>query len=352
VRIALENHDNPREARRGMELVADTAERAVALTRRLLAFGRRDERELRFLDLNPLIHGMAEIVSGLIGERVRLDVRSEAGLAPILADRVLMEQIVLNLAANGADAMATGGVLTIETASVTFEEALHGHPDMVPPGRYVLLRVCDTGTGIPPEVRERIFEPFFTTKGPGKGTGLGLATVCGAVRQSEGHICLDTTPGAGSVFSIYLPARQGAAETTADAPPAAAAPRGAERILVVDDDEHVRSLTVLMLERLGNAVLEAADGERALRILSNGGHVDLVLTDVSMPGMTGLTLADTIGRGDRPPRVLYMSGQAADTPSDLGRESLQKPFTEAALATAVRGALDPDPSDAGPDFVR
>jgi PAS domain S-box-containing protein len=340
VRIVLENHDIAGEARRGMVLVADTAERAVALTRRLLAFSRREARDVRLLDLNAVIRGMAEMVSRLIGAHVRLDVRGEAELAPIFADRVQVEQIVLNLAANSADAMPSGGALEIETANATVADILPGHPDTVPKGRYVRLQVRDTGTGIPAEIREHIFEPFFTTKEPGKGTGLGLATVYGVVRQSEGHICVDSAPGAGTVVSIYLPAQQGAAESPAAAPVPAETPHGTETVLVVDDDDHVRSLTVLMLTRLGYATLQASDGERALWILSDGGHVDLVLTDVSMPGMTGVTLADTIGRGASPPRLLYMSGYAADTLSDAGREFLQKPFSEAALANAVRGALD------------
>jgi two-component system cell cycle sensor histidine kinase/response regulator CckA len=248
----------------------------------------------------------------------------------------------MNLAANSADAMPAGGSLEIETSNVTVEDVFPCHRDTVPAGRYVRLSVRDTGSGIPAEVREHIFEPFSTTKEPGKGTGLGLATVYGVVRQNDGHICLDTSPGAGTVFSIYLPAQDGAPEAaTADTDPRET-PRGTEIILVVDDDDHVRALTVLMLQRLGYVTLVASDGTTALQILADEKPVDLVLTDISMPGMTGVTLAENIGRRARPPCLLYMSGYAADVLSGARsvRNFLQKPFTEAVLANAIRGALD------------
>jgi PAS domain S-box-containing protein len=342
VRIALENLDTAGEARRGMGVVAETAQRAVALTRRLLAFGRQQARDVRLLDLNVVIRGMAEMVSRLIGEHVSLNVRGGEGLAPVRADRVQMEQIVMNLAANSADAMPAGGSLEIETSNVTIENVFACHPDTVPPGSYVRLSVRDTGNGIPAEVREHIFEPFFTTKEPGKGTGLGLATVYGVVRQNDGYICLDTSPGTGTTFSIYLPTQEGDPEAVTAEQDPRETPRGTEIILVVDDDDHVRSLTVLMLKRLGYVTREASDGAMALQILAEGKPIDLVLTDISMPGMTGVTLAENIGRGVLPPRLLYMSGYAADALAGAAsiRNFIQKPFTEAGLANAIRGALD------------
>ena len=342
VRLALERHDTVGEARRGMDLVAETAERAAALTRRLLAFSRQQARDVHLLDLNAVAAGMSDMVSRLVGEHVSLYVRGAPGLWPVRADRVQVEQIVLNLASNSADAMPAGGALVIETANLTVETLIACFPDSIPPGRYVRLQVRDTGSGMPEEVRAHIFEPFFTTKEPGKGTGLGLATVYGAVRQSDGHICLETGPGAGTTFSIYFPAQEGAPDVATAPEEPGEMPRGGETVLVVDDDDHVRALTVLMLNRLGYVTRMASDGAQALQILSDGSHVDLVLTDISMPGMTGVTLAENIARGVRPPRLLYMSGYAADTLAGTspGRYFLQKPFTEVRLANAVRGALD------------
>ena len=226
VRLALESHDTVGEARRGMDLVAATAERAAALTRRLLAFSRQQARDVHLLDLNLVINGMSDMVSRLVGEHVSCYISGAHGIWPVRADRLQVEQIVLNLASNSADAMPAGGALVIETSNLSIGTLIACFPDSIPPGRYVRLQVRDTGNGVPAEVRAAHLRAVLHHQGARKGTGLGLATVYAAVRQSEGHICLETAQGAGTTFSIYLPAQEGTPEVaTAPEEPARNAAR-------------------------------------------------------------------------------------------------------------------------------
>jgi CheY-like chemotaxis protein len=289
----------------------------------------------------------------LIGEDVQLVTVLGERLGSIKADPGQIEQILMNLAINARDAMPQGGRLTIETGNVDLDRTYARLHPGVEPGFYVLLAVTDTGHGMTPEVLARAFEPFFTTREPGKGTGLGLATVHGIVKQSGGHVWVHSEPGQGTSFKIYLPRVDEPAEKVeapaVEEPP----PRGSETVLLVEDDASLRELIRECLESTGYTVIEARHGAEALGICERGPTpIDLVMTDVVMPGMSGRELADRL-RLSRPEiRVLYMSGYTGDAVVLHGvlREDafLQKPFTAAALARAVREALDKPRADARP----
>jgi CheY-like chemotaxis protein len=266
---------------------------------------------------------------------------------PVYADPGQLEQVLMNLAVNGRDAMDRGGVLSLRTTNVDVVAATRERPGLVP-GQYVALMVEDTGTGIEPAILPRLFEPFFTTKEPGKGTGLGLATVYGIVKQSGGFIYVDSTPGQGSRFVVYLPRHQGSgnAEPTLAAP---VLPRGMATILLVEDDAAVRPAVRRMLERQGYTVLDAADGADALQLAASadarGERIDLVLTDVVMPVQGGRVLGERLAMHWPGIRVLYMSGYTDDEILRRGlvvpgASFLEKPFTPMRLAEAVRHALN------------
>jgi PAS domain S-box-containing protein len=318
--------------------------RAAELTRQLLAFSRRQVLEVRIVDLNRIIEGMSRMLARLIGEDVKLDMRLSTDLRPVIVDVGQMEQVIMNLTVNARDAMPGTGTLTIATENVNFAPDGIRAPDLGS-GSYVLLTVKDTGAGMSPEVREHIFEPFFTTKAAGEGTGLGLATVYGIVRQSGGDVTVESEPGQGSTFRIYLPPADGSGDqeegTTAES-----APRGTERILLVEDEPAIRRLTARMLRSLGYAVIEAEDSADALRLSGSAGRpFDLVLTDVTMPGMGGRELVERMGQGGVRPKVLYMSGNPARAFSaleleDTGMRIAVKPFSRADLARKVREALE------------
>jgi two-component system, cell cycle sensor histidine kinase and response regulator CckA len=327
------------------ELVAairDAGERATRLTQQLLAFGRRQVLEPRVLDLNDLVRDCDRLLRRLIGERIEFVTALDPAPARVRVDPNQVEQVLTNLVANARDAMPTGGRLTIETRVVDIGPG--GRPDFpeAAPGRYARLAVTDTGVGMPPEVQTRVFEPFFTTKEHGKGVGLGLATVYGIVRSSGGYIQMASVVGDGTTFEILLPLAADPARPAA----AGADQRGTETILLVEDEDGVRRVARLALEARGYRVLAAEGGAAALRLLA--GHsepIDLLVTDVSMPGMSGRELVEAV-RKERPGlRVLYVSGYTDDAVVRLGvREAtdpfLQKPFTPAALANKVRSVLD------------
>jgi CheY-like chemotaxis protein len=281
----------------------------------------------------------------LIGEHITLAVRTTPGLWLLRADPGQLEQVVVNLSVNARDAMPTGGSLVIETSNCTFEGSSHGAESIMPPGEYVLLTVSDTGTGMDEETLRHLFEPFYTTKAQGKGTGLGLATVYGIVKQSGGFIYGYSDLGRGSRFRIYLPRAEGALEA-ADTPlPAGAAVRAEGTILLVEDEEAVRRLARRVLEGVGYQVLEAASGWEALA-LADGWRdkLDLVVTDVIMPGMSGQELSARL-REQRPGlRILYVSGYTDDAILQHGTllpntAFLQKPFSPGSLAQRVREVL-------------
>ena len=312
--------------------IIKAGERAVGLTRQLLAFSRRQSQDLTVFDLNALVRDLAQMLRRLIGEHVRLTTQLAPALSPIHADRGQMEQVIMNLAVNARDAMPSGGDLRIETANV---DALDGR-------QQVRLTVSDTGVGMTEEIKARIFEPFFTTKEVGKGTGLGLATVFGIVTQTHGSLSVDTAPGKGASFSILLPRAQGALH--AEAPVDAVELRGSESVLLVEDEEAVRLLARAMLERSGYRVTDAGTATDAMREARDR-DLDLLITDVLMPGGTGPDLYRALS-GSRPGlRVLYISGYAKDTVLDTRQLDahagfLAKPFSAESLARKVREILD------------
>jgi two-component system, cell cycle sensor histidine kinase and response regulator CckA len=328
------------------EDIVKAADRAAALSRQLLAFSRQLVLQPKVLDLNAVVGEMEKMLRRLIGEDVQLVTVFDDGLGTVKADPGQVEQILMNLAVNARDAMPLGGRLTIETHNVDLDRAYARHHADVPAGRYVMVAVSDTGQGMSPEVKARIFEPFFTTKGAGKGTGLGLATVHGIVKQSGGHVFVYSEAGQGTTLKIYLPRADEAPATAEGAAVEPALPRGSETVLLVEDEGTLRELIRELLESSGYAVLEARHGAEALKLCER--HPDpihLLMTDVVMPGISGRELAGQV-KAVRPAiRTVYMSGYTDDAVVLHGVLSeemafLQKPFTQEALARKVREVLD------------
>ncbi len=332
-------------ARPRHDQILKAAHRAAALTRQLLAFSRRQQLQARPLDLNLLIADTKKMLGRLIGEDVSVQIRPAPGLGAIHADPGQMEQIILNLAVNARDAMPNGGTLTIQTGNLDLaaEDAEPRPP--LPPGRYVLLSVADTGVGMSQDVRARIFEPFFTTKPEGQGTGLGLATVYGIVKQSGGYVWVDSAEGEGATFRIYLP-RVDHPHESAAAGAGPVAPGGTETILLAEDTESLRDMIRETLEERGYRILAAADGVEALTLArAFEGEINLLLTDVIMPNMGGAELAAKLVSLRPSTRVAFMSGYtdgALSRHGVLGEGVLlmEKPFTTDRLARVVREALD------------
>ena len=338
----------PGDSKRGdVEEIRKASERAASLTRQLLAYSRRQMLQPEVLDLNVVVAEMDKMLRRLIGEHIALATVLAPDLGRVRADPNQIEQVLVNLAVNARDAMADGGggKLTIETANVNLDEAFAQAHLGSQPGPYSMLAVTDTGTGMDATVRAHLFEPFFTTKDVGKGTGLGLATVYGIVKQSDGYISVYSEPGRGSSFKIYLPRLA----TPATTPPPAVkggAGRGTETILVVEDEPAVLSLSQRALEAQGYVVLAASDATTALRLVErHGGTIHQLLTDVVMPGMSGRELADQLAARRPGTRVLYMSGYPGDAVVQhgelpAGSAFLQKPFAPDGLARKVRDVLD------------
>jgi two-component system, cell cycle sensor histidine kinase and response regulator CckA len=326
--------------------ISRAARQAAALTARLLAFSRKQVMVPRVLELNGLVTAEENILARLLGEDIQLvtSLRSEAG--NIRADPGQVEQVLMNLAVNSRDAMPHGGRLTIETANVELNEAdARSHPELRL-GAFVMLAVRDTGCGMDSSTRARVFEPFFTTKDVGKGTGLGLATVYGIVQQSGGHINLESEPGLGTTFRIYFPRVEEVVTPQPAHAPRTAASAGQETVLVVEDEPGVRTLVCEVLRRHGYTVLAAANGDEAVtRCTQHPGRIDLLVTDVVMPVMSGRQLADRLVEQNAAMKVLYMSGYVNPegdhaTPWNGRRAFLQKPFKPDALARQVRLVLD------------
>ena len=332
--------------RRQVGEIKKAGDRAASLTRQLLAFSRRQVLQPEVLDLNEVVLNMEQALRRLLGERIDLVTILRPGLEYVKADPVQLEQVVLNLTVNARDAMPGGGRLTIETEDVALDEAYASEHPSVQPGPYVMLSVVDTGIGMDAEALSHLFEPFFTTKEQGRGTGLGLATVYGIVTQSGGHIAVDSEPGRGSTFRLYLPRF---VEEVQVAPPGGAIaglPGGSETILLVEDEDAVRDLVCRMLQLFGYNVVEASHGEDALRVSERfEGPIHLMVTDVMMPQMTGGELAERMKPVRSDMRVLYVSGYTDD---EIVRQGvleadmafLQKPFAPDALARKVREVLD------------
>lgn len=322
----------------------DGASRAAALTQRLLAFSRRQPLAPTALDVNDMLTGMIELLVRTLGEGVVIETRFARRLEAVVADRNQLENVVLNLAVNSRDAMPQGGTLTIETEQRVLEPAEAEHHEIAT-GDYVEIRIRDTGTGMPPEIVARAFDPFFTTKGVGKGTGLGLSQVFGFVRQSGGYVAIDSEPSRGTCVRVLLPARPEAVPSPAAAAAATAAdlPRGraSEVILVVEDEDRVRTYSVEALRELGYGVVFARDGIEALRLLERGQKIALLFSDVVMPEMSGRELAARVRQRIPDMKVLLTSGYAPDAPAEEADDNiLTKPFDIASLAVAIRAALD------------
>ena len=321
-------------------------DRSAALTRQLLAFSRKQVLAPRVLDLNEIVSATDKMLRRLIGEDVRLITSRVPSLWQVRADPGQVEQVLMNLAVNARDAMPQGGRLTIETQNVALDDAYaRTHPD-ASAGSYVMLSVTDTGSGMPADVIARMFEPFFTTKEAGKGTGLGLATVYGIVRQSGGHVEVTSEVGVGTTFKVYLPRTEVEPDERAARARSLAPPRGTETILLVEDEEAVRDLAQMLLVKCGYKVLEAANGAEATRVVAEyDGPIHLLLTDVVMPGIGGRMVSEVITKRHPTVRVLFISGYTDDAVIRHGvlREDtnfLQKPFTPMRLATTVREVLD------------
>ncbi len=327
--------------------IRDAGERAATLTRQLLAFSRQQVLEPKVLDLNTIVIDTEKMLRRLIGEDVELSTVLRPNISPVKVDPGQIVQVILNLAVNARDAMPQGGKLTIETSDIELSESyLKIHPD-AQPGQFVMLAISDNGSGMTPEIKNRIFEPFFTTKGVGKGTGLGLAVVHGIVKQSGGNIDLYSEVGVGTTFKIFLPVVQEQPETLLDTGLPALL-RGKETILLVEDEDIVRNIASFALEEFGYAVFTAHNGKTALKILAtHQGKIDLLVTDVVMPEMSGRELAETLLAQNPKLKVLFMSGYTDDAIVRHGVLQahvafLQKPFTPTSLAKKVREVLDHD----------
>ncbi|MFI5097521.1 MAG: PAS domain S-box protein [Candidatus Acidiferrales bacterium] len=340
--------DSPKGAvsRERTEQIRVAAQRAASLTRQLLAFSRQQVLQPRKLNLNTVVSDLDKMLRRLIGEDIEVKTTLAKDLGLVEVDPNQIEQVLLNLAVNARDAMPNGGLLTLETANVRLDDSYRAQHNYVVPGDYVRLTVCDTGVGMDAEVRAQIFEPFFTTKEAGKGTGLGLSTVYGIVKQSGGYIEVYSEPGRGTSFKIHFPLAAQSGDNTGRKVEAAAGMRGSETILLVEDNDQLRELAVQVLTSLGYRVLPAANSEEVDAICERElGGIDLLLTDVVMPRISGTEIAKRVAQRRPGIRVLYMSGYTADATVHLGVLErgvafLQKPFTPTALAAKVREVLD------------
>ncbi len=343
-RFALERMAAGVSAQRDLDTIIGASSRAETLTRQLLAFGRKQMLKVQVLDLTEVVERTRQLLERTVPEDIAIATVAGRGVGRVTADPTQIEQVIVNLVVNARDAMPRGGRLTIEVANADLDDTYaRAHPE-VKPGAYVMLVVSDTGLGMDRETQARIFEPFFTTKEPGKGTGLGLATVYGIVKQSNGHIGVYSELGRGTTFKIYLP-RVPEATAVAALEPAHPARRGSETILLVDDDQEVRDLAGEILTSEGYTVLVAEHPDQAL--VASDRHpatIHLVITDVVMPGMNGPQLVERLKASRRDVRVLYMSGYADGATLhhgvlEAGQAFLQKPFTRQSLAAKVRETL-------------
>ncbi len=333
--------------REDLEEIQKAAERATDLTRQLLAFGRVQVLQPQVLNLNGVITGMNKMFTRLIGEDIELVTFLDPGLGSVRVDRGQIEQVLMNLILNARDAMPGGGKITVETTNVELDEPYARRHISVRPGPFVLMAVSDEGCGMDPETLSQVFEPFFTTKAKGEGSGLGLSTVYGIVKQSGGNIWAYSEKEKGSCFKVYLPRIEEEAaqpqETTHSAPAPAG---GTDTILLVEDNEAVRKMMAQDLEGSGYSVLEAMNGEEALRISTEYGHpIHLLVTDVIMPKMSGRELAERLKPSRQEMQVLYISGYPDKTIGhhgilEKGTAFLQKPFTMDDLERKVRQILD------------
>ncbi len=333
-------------AQRDIQEIVNAGGRARDLVGQLMAFGRKQTLQVKALDMNEVISNMGKLLRRTLRENIRIEMQLSASVRAVRADRSQVEQVLMNLAVNAQDAMPEGGKLAIETRDDELDADYANHHTGVTPGRYVMLSVSDTGMGMPPEIKARIFDPFFTTKPIGQGTGLGLATVYGIVKQHGGHVWVYSEPGHGSTFKVYLPAIELEPAESEGAAVQAEAPGGNETLLVAEDDPNVRDLACTMLSGLGYKVLSGKTVSECLELAANyPDRIDILLTDVIMPNMSGRELYSRLQQARPGLRVLYMSGYAANLIADrgvLGEDIcfIQKPFTRMNLARKVRECLN------------
>ncbi|HJZ64122.1 MAG TPA: PAS domain S-box protein [Candidatus Acidoferrum sp.] len=344
--LAAQRKSIPAQVRADIEHIEDASERAAGLVRQLLAFSRKQVLQPKNLDLNAVVLGLEKLLRRLIGEDIEMKTVVSAGLGTIKADPAQVEQVLMNLVVNARDAMPSGGRIIVETSNADLDKAYASEHVTVKPGSYVMLAVSDTGTGISPETAAHIFEPFFTTKGGTKGTGLGLATVYGIVKQSGGYIWVYSEPGKGATFKVYFPRVDEQAEAGTRGSKSTSTKRGSETLLLVEDDDAVRELTEEVLSSQGYKVITASGPKQAEEIAAaRGKEIDLVVTDVIMPTLSGRELVKRLMAMNPKLRVLYMSGYTDNVIAqggvlEEGLAFLQKPFTPRTLTQKVREVLD------------
>jgi len=347
VEMATNRSGKQPELRSDLQHIGDASERAGTLVRQLLAFSRKQVLKPKVLDLNSIVLNLEKLLRRLLAETVEMKTVAGKNVGAVKADPSQIEQVIMNLVVNARDAMPKGGRILIETSNVELDDSYSQDHATVRPGRYVMLAVTDTGVGMTSDTVAHIFEPFYTTKESGRGTGLGLSTVYGIVKQSGGYIWVYSEPEKGTTFKVYLPRVEDRVEVSSTAQaPAPAARDGKETILLVEDEPAVRELTRMVLSKRGYSVIEALNPADAERLAgSHGAEIHLLLTDVVMPGMSGHELAKRLTARHRNLRVLYMSGYtynviAEDGTLEEGLSFLQKPFTPQVLAQKVRETLD------------
>jgi PAS domain S-box-containing protein len=344
--MALNRAGLPAGAAADVQQISGAADRAAALVRQLLAFSRRQVLQPKAIDVNDIVVGLDKLLRRLIDENIEMQTICAENLGTVKADPAQIEQVVMNLVVNARDAMPHGGRLTVETANVTLDANYAADHVPVKPGKYVMLAVSDTGVGMDAEAQTHIFEPFYTTKGAGRGTGLGLSTVYGIVKQSEGYIWVYSEVNRGTTFKLYLPCVEGGTAPDTRSSKEGAVSQGTETILLVEDEEAVRELARTVLSAQGYTILEADSPERAeVLAREHNGNIDLLLTDVVMPGTSGRELARRLTAGAPKLRVLFMSGYTDNVIAqggvlEPGVSFLQKPFSPRALAAKVREVLD------------
>ena len=345
--LIMEGEDLSAEVKEQLKEVFSAGERAANLTRQLLTFSRKKEMQVNPLDLNEVIGNMTKMLGRIIGEDIRLQWSYGSNLRTVQADEGMMEQVLMNLAVNARDAMAKGGQLIIGTDRIATDSTYVQNNPEARAGEFVRLSVQDTGSGMTPAVKARIFEPFFTTKGVGKGTGLGLATVFGIVKQHQGWIEVESQVGVGTTFKVFLPASARADAAVEQAAARAKVRGGKETILLVEDEVALRGLTKIILQRFGYRVVEAGSGMAALSVWEeHGPQIDLLLTDMIMPdGLTGRDLAKQLLARKPGLKVIYTSGYSMDSEGTTFRvrdssKFLQKPYQSQKLAQVVRDCLD------------
>ena len=332
--------------RKSAAMIKEAAQRSASLTRQLLAFSRRQVIEPRVLDLNDSITEIGKMLKPLLGEDVELVLTLDPALGKVKVDPAQIDQVIMNLAVNARDAMPQGGRLILETANAELDKAYALQHATVQPGSYVMLGVCDTGSGIDRETQAHIFEPFFTTKEKGKGTGLGLAMVYGIVKQSKGFIWVYSEPGQGTTFKIYLPRVEAVLGQGQEEQVPSPLAKGEETVLVAEDEEMLRELACEFLQDSGYIVLAAGNGAEAIEVSQrHQGPIHLLMTDAVMPGMSGRELAQRLGSHRPDMKMLYVSGYTDDAVLrngllEPGASFLQKPFTQNALMRKVRAVLD------------